>query len=227
MSGLSTVILVPLGLVLVVVLCAAIAMVRRDHPHHVHTLWYLFSLTLCSVSVLFLYIYKNAVSIQNTPLSGMPGRVAVMFLGASMDVREELLILGTFAALFILPQILSYFISGVFGCGSPPILVSTVSRIVIWSLVKFFCVLSGILAAQSIFALYGQPYLYPKDSAVKFVEALLMISISFLTMAAYYSVEILYDLISNRFAVTGLEAFSRFMTRYRESAAVPMREQLR
>lgn len=51
------------------------------------------------------------------------------------------------------------------GCGSPPILVSTV--VVNWSLIKFFCVLSGILAAQSILTLYGQPYLLPRDAPNK------------------------------------------------------------
>jgi hypothetical protein len=118
-SGLSAVTLPSLGLVFVVTLCLSIRMVRRDHPHHVHTLWYVFSLTLCTVSVLFFYIYKNALSIQATPLSGMPGTIAVMFMNASMDVREELYILMTLAALLILPQILSYLISGIFGCGSP------------------------------------------------------------------------------------------------------------
>src|ERR1700726_2989847 len=115
-----------LGLVFVVALWLSIGSVRREHPHHVHTLWYVFSLTLCSMSVLFFYIYENARSIQSTPLSGLPGRIAVMLMNASMDVWEELYILMTFSALLILPQILSYLISGIFGCGSPPVLVSTV-----------------------------------------------------------------------------------------------------
>lgn len=54
MSGFSPVTLSLLGLVFVVALCLSILAVRRDHPDHVHTLWYVFSLTLCSVSVLFL-----------------------------------------------------------------------------------------------------------------------------------------------------------------------------
>ena len=90
MSALSAVMLPFLGLVFVVTLGLSIRTVRRDHPHHVHTLWYLFSLTLCSVSVLFFYIYKNSLSIQGTPLGGMLGTIAVMFMNASMDVREEL-----------------------------------------------------------------------------------------------------------------------------------------
>jgi hypothetical protein len=99
-------------------LCFSITIIRRSHPQHVHTLWYVFSLTLCCVSVLFAYIYANATSIQNSLLGGWTGKLAVLVMGASMDVREELYILGTAAALLIAPQILSYVLSGVFGCGS-------------------------------------------------------------------------------------------------------------
>jgi hypothetical protein len=47
-------------------------------------------------------------------------------------------------------------------------------------------VFSRILTAQSILALYGEPYLLTKDAPVKFGEALLMICLSFLIMAIYY-----------------------------------------
>jgi hypothetical protein len=158
-SILSAITLPFLGLVFVVTFYRSILFVRRDHPDHAHTLWYIFSLTLCPVSLLFLYIFKNATSIQDTLLSGTPGKIAIVLMNTSMDVREELYLLGALSALLILPQIMSYLISGIFGCGSRPILVSTILRIVTWTLIKFFCVLSGILAAQSIFALYGRPYM--------------------------------------------------------------------
>jgi len=205
-----------LGLSSVVILCLAIFSIRRDHPHHIHTLWYIFSLTLCAVSVLFLYIYANK-NVQGTLLDGATGQIAVIFMNASMDVREEIYILIVILALFVLPQILSYGISGTFGCGSPPIFVSTISRIVTWSLIKFFAVLSGILAAQSILALYGRPYLYPRDCPTKLVESAVMISISFLTMAMYYKIGEIYNHISRHLRLRAFEAFHRFMTRYRES----------
>ncbi|MER9631005.1 hypothetical protein [Mesorhizobium sp. M0296] len=218
MSGLSAVALPFFSLAFVVTLCLSIMIVRRDHPHHVHTLWYIFSLTLCSVSILFLYVYRNATSIQDTILSGMPGKIAVIFMDTSMDVHEELYILATLSSLFIMPQVISYFISGIFGCGSPPVLVSTVSRITTWALIKFFCVLSGILAAQSIFALYGNPYLNPKDSAVKMVEAIFMISVSFFIMGVYYKIATLCEFIAGHPRLKWLESLYRFMTRCRKDA---------
>jgi hypothetical protein len=116
-SGFSPVTLPFLGLVFVVALCVSILAVWRDHTDNAHTLWYVFSLTLCSVSVLFFYIYENSRAIQSTPLSGMAGTIAVTFVKASMDVQEEIYILLTEGALLILPPILSYLINGIFGCG--------------------------------------------------------------------------------------------------------------
>jgi hypothetical protein len=90
-SGFSPVTLSFLGLVFVVALCVSILAVWRDHTDNAHTLWYVFSLTLCSVSVLFFYIYENSRAIQSTPLSGMAETIAVTFVKASMDVQEEIL----------------------------------------------------------------------------------------------------------------------------------------
>lgn len=123
MSGLSALSLVLLAVASVLVLCASIASVRRAHPHHVHMLWYVFCLMLGAISLLFFYIFKNAPSIQSSALGGFPGTVAVFFIDASMDVRGELYILAGVVGLLILPQVLSYLISGLFGCGSPPVLV--------------------------------------------------------------------------------------------------------
>ena len=61
MSGFSPVALSFLGLVFVAAMCLSIPAVRRDHPDHVHTLWYVLSLTLCAVSVLFFCIYEIPV----------------------------------------------------------------------------------------------------------------------------------------------------------------------
>jgi hypothetical protein len=69
-SGFSPFTLSFLGLVFVVALCVSILAVRRDHTDNAHTLWYVFSLTLCSVSVLFFYIYEKSRAIQSTPLGG-------------------------------------------------------------------------------------------------------------------------------------------------------------
>lgn len=95
MSGFLPVTLSFLGFVFVVALRRSILAVRRDHPDHVHTLWYVFSLTPCWASALFFYIYESSRAIQSTPLGGMAGTIAVTFMKASMDVREEICILLT------------------------------------------------------------------------------------------------------------------------------------
>jgi hypothetical protein len=204
-----------LGLASVAILCISTVVVRRDHPNHVHTLWYIFSLTLCSVSALFAYIYANARSISTTWLGGTLGTLATMFMNMSMDVRGEMYVLAVVTALLIFPQIMSYLVSGIFGCGSPPILVSKASTFMTWSLIKFFCVLAGILAAQSIAALYARPLLNPKDALPKLVEATVAIALSFSIIVLYYRLERLHAFLIRRLRSRWFDAFCRFMTRHK------------
>jgi hypothetical protein len=99
--------------------------------------------------------------------------------------------------------------------------VSAVTNFVLWSLIKFFCVLSGILAAQSIFALYGNPYMAPKDSPRKFAEALFMIDASFAILAIEVNAHRIEALIAANARLNWIERAHRFMTRYRRKSQTP------
>jgi hypothetical protein len=107
-SGLSGVTLALLGVAFVVTLSLSIMAIRRDRPHHVHTLWYTFSLTLCSVSILFIYAYYTAapsvsrgtIFSDMPPLSDLPGHAALFFMHTSMDANVEILTLLTIGYLF-------------------------------------------------------------------------------------------------------------------------------
>ena len=46
-----------------------------------------------------------------------------------------------------MPKLLSYAISGLFGCASKVWFIQTGLRFVIWSVIKFFVVLSGVVAS--------------------------------------------------------------------------------
>lgn len=208
-----------IAIALLVLLFISIAFVRRDHPSHVHTLWYLFSLTLCTTSLLFLLIYRHVIT--DSAFGGWPATIGSVFLDMSMDVRGEVYTLAGFAMLLILPQFLSYCISGLFGCGSPPVFVSTVTRIAAWSLIKFFAILSGILAAQSIFALYGRPFYTPMQSLYKCNEALLIMSLSFISMSLYYKFIPFYEAITDNRHMRFLGRTFRYMTRYSKESGRP------
>jgi hypothetical protein len=91
--------------------------------------------------------------------------------------------------------------------------VSKIWTFVTWSLIKFVCVLAGILAAQSIFALYGRPYLYPKDALLKLIEATTMIALSFSIMAMHYRMEVLYAFLVRQRRLKWFGTFCQFMTR--------------
>jgi hypothetical protein len=196
-------------------LCLSIIAIRRDHPHHVYDLWYIFSLTLCAVSILFFYWwYIGWLHPPPTFLyTDTMGKIAYDFIVTSTNAREELYVLLIVSTLLIVPQALGYLLSGIFGCGSPPILVSMVAKMTTWSLIKFFCILSGILTAQTIAAFYAAPLILPKDAPIRAIEALFTMFMSFLIMALYYEATILYNFIIRRPRLHWFESFSRFMTR--------------
>jgi hypothetical protein len=82
-------------------------------------------------------------------------------------------------------------------------------------------VFSRILTAQSILALYGEPYLLTKDASVKFGEALLMICLSFLIMAIYYKAAGRYASIAAYPRLKCLDSVGQFMARYRKNTSEP------
>ena len=116
MSGFSPVTLSLLELVFVVALCLSILAVRRDHPDHVHTFTVrVFTDALLSVCVFF-YPYEYSRDPERAARrNGWNDRSHVHegFDGCSEGDIHPL----TAGALLILPQILSYLINGILGCG--------------------------------------------------------------------------------------------------------------
>ena len=147
-------------------------------------------------------------------------KIAYDFIVTSTNAREELYFLLIVSTLLIVPQALGYLLSGILGCGSPPTLVSMVAKMTTWSLIKFFCILSGILTAQTIAAFYAAPLILPKDAPIRGIEALFTMFMSFLIMALYYKAALLYNFIIRRPRLHWFESFSRFMIRSVKIAAL-------
>jgi hypothetical protein len=70
------------------------------------------------------------------------------------DPWDEVILLAFMLALIIAPQLISYVISGMFGCATAPLFVSQSTKIAIWSLVKFLVGLGAILASRPFAKLF-------------------------------------------------------------------------
>jgi hypothetical protein len=129
---------------------------RRKHPGHVFTIWYAFWLMLTLFSGLFYFIWANEQSIPGSILSGssLLGGFVVWFQRqrTSMDFRDEGYLIASIYIAVLLPQLMSYLVSGIFGCANRLILVEWITAAMTWLVIKFLAVLSGILMAQAIAA---------------------------------------------------------------------------
>ena len=161
---------------------------RRRHPGHVFTIWYAFWLMLTLFSGLFYYVWANAQAITGSALSGSSflGGLIVWFQYASMNFRDEAFLIASIYVAVLLPQCMSYLVSGMFGCANRLILVEWITAAMSWLVIKFLAVLAGILMAQAIAALYAKPLLMPSVLPLKLLESLMMISLSFIIAGIFY-----------------------------------------
>ena len=222
------------GLLFLVIICISIIMIRRDHAHHVNTLWYLFFLISCCYSGLLVYLHDSNLILFGNPYSQYTlwEKAVAWIIKVSTDVKGELFFVFAILLLVIVPQCLCFLISGIFGCGSPPILISTTTRVTILSLIKFFCVLSAIFAGQSIYIFYTGDYIYtPPGERVLLHEhlggpnmviranynALLMMSVSFAISAIYYKIDALWRHAIDSSRLKSLSLVLKYMTRYQKA----------
>jgi len=193
---------------------------RRRHPGHVFTIWYAFWLMLTLFSGLFYYVWANAQAIPGSALSGSSflGGLIVWFQYASMNFRDEAFLIASIYVAVLLPQCMSYLVSGMFGCANRLILVEWITAAMSWLVIKFLAVLAGILMAQAIAALYAKPFLIPSMLPLKLLESLMMISLSFIIAGIFYFT---YEYRFKRMLVQlrrPLKPCTRFMRSYAASA---------
>ena len=213
------------GLIALVLLCVSIIVLRREHAHHVHNLWYIFFLTASCYSVLLLYLFDTS----SDHTSAMD--LFTLYIPFVTDIKGELYLVTGIIIIGILPQVISFIISGIFGCGSPPMLISTITKITMFSLIKFFCILAGLTTGTFIVlhhitvlndalnAAELQRHRTPRETVIfGLLGSLILLSVSFLISAIYYKVDALYRRImaSSRFRY--LNSVLMYMTRYTDMA---------
>lgn len=176
-----------------------ISLVRRNHPFHVQTLWYVFFLTLCIALPYYVY-YVSSGQLMHDVMTPAANRTLMQearsfVYEALTNPKGDVYFALGLLYIAIVPQIFSFVISGVFGCGSRPILVLEITKFAILGLVKSFCCLSAILAAQVILALafagdfFGDNSLYGQTVAPILFQATIYISFAFATSYAYLELD--------------------------------------
>jgi hypothetical protein len=122
--------------------------IRKKNAGTIYILWYLFSLFF----VIFLVIRLTAW-FQSYPLIQMCGsyeQACRTVYGSLTKIEDELYLLAVVTVLVLVPQLMTYLLSGIFGAAHPPILVEQIRKFVVWSYIKFNVCLAGIQLASGL-----------------------------------------------------------------------------
>jgi hypothetical protein len=101
-------------------------MIRKTHPTEIYITWYIFSLAFVSLVLLGAYAARSDIGLQETfGKSGEP--IFSLVYSYLTDFGAEIETLIAIVALVVLPQLLTYFLSGITGSANPPVFISQVT----------------------------------------------------------------------------------------------------
>jgi hypothetical protein len=117
----------------------------------IRIVWYLLSLsTVCTLTVAIWARSAGAIDAMGL-FQGQWGSTLHSLLKFMLDLDTDINVLIAILAIVVVPQAVSYLLSGLFGCASAPILVGKAVSFFVWSVVKSFVVAAGILLTVSIY----------------------------------------------------------------------------
>ena len=123
---------------------------RREFPTDVCVVWYFFSLALV-ISILGheWAVRHGAINTFGQPLDEI-GQALKKVMEVYLDFYTDVAIIAGLVILFIVPQWLGYFLSGLFGCATKPSFFGAGMTFLFWGIAKFFAVGGGIMASLAL-----------------------------------------------------------------------------
>lgn len=121
------------------------------HGSDLRIVWYLFSLSAtCTVTAAAWASSFGAIDPSGS-FHGDWGKAIELLLNFMLDLKTDMKLFAAMLAVFVVPQMTSYLLSGLFGCASSPILIGRAFALFVWSIVKSLVVASGILLTAAIY----------------------------------------------------------------------------
>ncbi|MBD8707326.1 hypothetical protein IFT47_11855 [Pseudomonas sp. CFBP 13711] len=130
-------------------------LLARTQPSGLRIIWYFFSLSVIVTAEIGLHArYTSAIN-EHGQFVGDYGHILELGLHFMSDLNTDLLVFLGLLVAIILPQLLSYVISGLFGVASMPLFAGRSTTIFVWAVIKSFTVCSGIWFTISIMGALG------------------------------------------------------------------------
>jgi hypothetical protein len=118
---------------------------RRNHAAEIYVIWYLNSFFFVLFFGMGVIAEKKNKRLEE--VCGAYESTCKTIYDYLTNIVDEVIIVAVFTGLALLPQILTYLLSGVYGIASTPKFASQIQKIAVWSLVKFLAGLGGIISA--------------------------------------------------------------------------------
>ena len=191
--------------------CKSIIYVRKIQPKQVYIVWYIFFLSLC-VSIVLIYLFNqdyDELSKSHSIISETGRHLLQLLLDLKSDI--EFLIVAFFIC--VVPQILSYMVSGIFGCGTPPVFVSAISRFVALSYIKSAATVAGVVTAKLVMddiVMNKNPVHFAYESLSIFAGT----ANAFLSLCMYYKIQKDFEGFGKSIKDSVLKSFIIFMSRF-------------
>lgn len=149
-------------------------LIARTHPSSLRMIWYLFSLSFVVTAEVGLHArHINAINEQGQ-FVGDYEHILQLGLELMSDLKTDVLVFVGVLIAVILPQMLSYVLSGFFGCASIPLFEGRSTTLFVWALIKSFTACSGIWFAIAILGGTGM-FSVPNNLGMGSFSALLLL----------------------------------------------------
>lgn len=130
--------------------------VARKHPRDVRVVWYLFALAATISLVLACWAHSYGAIDSAGNFQGRTGSVLSFLLKASLDLQSSIVLCLAIVAVVLVPQIVSYVLSGLSGCAAAPIFIGGTVSFFAWGLIKSLAVASGVALVIPLYAYLHQ-----------------------------------------------------------------------
>ncbi len=125
-------------------------LISYKRPFDIYLTSFGFSLAVIMTMIVSIWAYAIGAIDEHGVYQGQTGQFLSRLLNFSLGLSEEIWLIILSLVLLIIPQIMSYVISGFFGSASNPLFVREGIEIGFWFMVKSFPTVAGILMGLTL-----------------------------------------------------------------------------